>query len=487
MADNDFYTSEQLSKDKAIENITGVSRKYYDSLFEACLKIAEFKAVLSRSFDFIAALNKSPYFSEATLSERINHCFCTDAIRCFDGMGITIDPDSKEYYGLFLLTAHMIADDFALRYDSILLYEDTIQEQLNYLVPLKEFSDGIGNTESLLIASLLPDGSDLLHRYQVLIYRWASLVAKADDVITDQEQEWLTNLMSPKTTSKEVATQQETQASDASSVEASEESPIDKLNAMIGLASVKQEVETLYNFVRVQQQRKQMGMKTSSVSYHCVFTGNAGTGKTSVARIVAEIYKELGILKKGHLVETDRSGLVAEYVGQTAIKTNKIIDSALDGVLFIDEAYALSEGGREDFGKEAISTLIKRMEDDRDRLVVILAGYSDIMKSFMNTNVGLQSRFNRYIFFPDYTEDELYDIFMSNAEKYEYVLTDKAQVKLREVIRKELAKNDPKFGNGRYVRNLFEKTIEHQSNRLACVSEITPEILSTITEVDINN
>lgn len=261
--------------------------------------------------------------------------------------------------------------------------------------------------------------------------------------------------------------------------------PIKELDNMIGLGSVKEEVKTLYNFVKVQKMREDRGMKTSSVSYHCVFTGNPGTGKTTVARIVAEIYRDLGILKKGHLVETDRSGLVAEYVGQTAVKTNKIIDSALDGVLFIDEAYSLSEGGQGDFGREAIATLLKRMEDNRDRLVVILAGYSSNMKGFIDTNPGLQSRFNRYINFPDYTASELYDIFLSCVKKNEYTLSEDAETKLKDVLSKAVDEKDESFGNGRFVRNLFEKTIQHQANRISQKKDVTLDILSQITEEDI--
>lgn len=189
------------------------------------------------------------------------------------------------------------------------------------------------------------------------------------------------------------------------------------LNNMIGLSRVKEEIETLRNYVLMKKRREKQGLRSSNISYHCVFTGNPGTGKTTVARLLASIYKDLGVLKKGHLIETDRSGLVAEYVGQTAIKTNSIIDSALDGALFIDEAYTLANGDSNDFGAEAIATLLKRMEDNRDRLVVILAGYSREMENFINSNPGLRSRFNRYIHFDDYTADELYEIFCSIVEK----------------------------------------------------------------------
>jgi len=258
------------------------------------------------------------------------------------------------------------------------------------------------------------------------------------------------------------------------------QNPSKELNSLIGLASVKTEVETLTNFIKIQQTRAAKGLKTSAVSYHCVFTGNPGTGKTTVARILAKIYKKLGVVSKGHLVETDRAGLVAEYVGQTAVKTNKIIDSALDGVLFIDEAYSLISGGENDFGKEAIATLLKRMEDNRDRLIVILAGYTKNMKDFIDSNPGLQSRFNRYIEFPDYSADELLQIFEANMKKYEYHFGEGAKEHLQQYFENEVAHKDANFGNGRLVRNVFEKSIERQANRLAREVNLTTDRLSQI-------
>ena len=261
--------------------------------------------------------------------------------------------------------------------------------------------------------------------------------------------------------------------------------PKSELDSLIGLASVKKEVQTLTNFIKIQQKREEQGLKSSSLSYHCVFTGNPGTGKTTVARIVAGIYKELGVLKKGHLVETDRAGLVAEYVGQTAVKTNKIIDSALDGVLFIDEAYSLVGGSESDYGKEAIATLLKRMEDDRDRLVVILAGYTADMKRFIDSNPGLQSRFNRYIEFPDYTAEELLQIFEANMSKYDYHFGEGAKEVLQQFLENAVANKDANFGNGRFVRNVFEKALERQANRLASESSLTTERLSAIEKEDL--
>lgn len=263
--------------------------------------------------------------------------------------------------------------------------------------------------------------------------------------------------------------------------------PVDipKLEELIGHTTIKQEIVALKNFLQIQISRQKNGLKTPTVSNHLVFTGNPGTGKTTVARIVAQIYKELGILKKGHLVETDRSGLVGQYIGHTAIKTNKIIDSALDGVLFIDEAYALSNDNNRDYGAEAIATLIKRMEDDRNRLVVILAGYPDEMKVFLDSNPGIRSRFNRYIHFPDYSLDELMQIFEQQCSKNDYTFTDEARQNLKLLFQSNLKKKDRNFGNGRFVRNVFEKTIHCQANRLVLQKKHSKQDLRIIEAKDI--
>ena len=258
-----------------------------------------------------------------------------------------------------------------------------------------------------------------------------------------------------------------------------------ELRSLIGLGRVKQDVDSLRNLIKIQAMRKQQGLPNTSVSYHCVFSGNPGTGKTTVARIVAGIYKELGILKKGHLVEVDRSNLVGEYVGQTAPKTNKVIDEAIDGVLFIDEAYSLVGEGS-DYGAEAIATLLKRMEDDRDRLVVILAGYTDEIKEFIDSNPGLKSRFNRYIQFDDYTSEELAEIFKRNLRMSRYKIKRDAFDRVQGVIEKAVASQDKNFGNARYVRNLFEKVVQNQANRLAKMETISNDELSIITCEDIN-
>jgi SpoVK/Ycf46/Vps4 family AAA+-type ATPase len=332
--------------------------------------------------------------------------------------------------------------------------------------------------------------SDLQKKYLVGLYRYASLTAKADGIVTEKEAEWLSKILSlsqrPPISGNVIISNNEENQSEIPAKQIKLIKPkTAKLKSLIGLASVKEEIETLTNFIKIQQARETKGLKTSPVSYHCVFTGNPGTGKTTVARIVADIYKSLGILSKGHLVETDRSGLVAEYVGQTAVKTNKIIDSALDGILFIDEAYSLISKSENDYGKEAIATLLKHMEDNRDRLVVILAGYSEEMQNFIDSNPGLQSRFNRYIEFPDYSAEELYQVFETNAKQFDYSISKDAEIPLKEYLTKKVINKDKNFGNARFARNLFEKTIEKQANRLSKEINLTEEKLSEICSIDI--
>lgn len=268
-----------------------------------------------------------------------------------------------------------------------------------------------------------------------------------------------------------------------------ENDPYQELDDLIGLESVKKEVRSLANFVKLQKQREAQGLKTSKVSYHLVFYGSPGTGKTTVARIIGRIYKDLGVLKKGHTVETDRGGLVAKYMGQTALKTDTVVQQALDGVLFIDEAYSLVPEGADgqDYGQEAIATLLKRMEDYRDRLVVIIAGYKDEMQRFIDSNPGLQSRFNRYIDFPDYSADELTDIFKMYMKKNQYTLAPDAEPYIKEQFDYVVEHKDRNFGNARYARNVFEKSIQAQANRLAGQSNLTKSQLTELTIDDLKN
>ncbi len=239
-----------------------------------------------------------------------------------------------------------------------------------------------------------------------------------------------------------------------------------RLDTLTGLAEVKNEIRKLASLVRAQERRREAGMSWAPVSLHLVFTGNPGTGKTTVARLVGELYAALGLLEKGHVVEVGRSDLVAAHVGHTAIKTKEKIEEAYGGVLFIDEAYTLSSGGEQDFGAEAINTLLKEMEDNRNRLAVIVAGYGDRMRGFIDANPGLASRFTRYVHFNDYTSEELAQIFMSMASVHSYRLSDGAKTALVPVVERLLAQRGDNFGNARVMRTLFESTIEQQAMRI---------------------
>jgi len=248
---------------------------------------------------------------------------------------------------------------------------------------------------------------------------------------------------------------------------------------------VKQKVKETANFARIQQMRIAQGLKSIPTSYHAVYTGNPGTGKTTVARLMGRIYKSLGVLKKGHLIECDRAALVGEYVGQTAPRTNGVIDSALDGILFIDEAYSLVKE-HEDYGQEAIETLLKRMEDDRNRMIVIVAGYPEEMERFIHSNPGLQSRFNRFIEFPDYTPQELCRIFALMCRKNGLSLTPELKEKVLHhfnYLHKERGEN---FGNARLVRNCFEAVINGQASRLAASGMFDARALTMLEALDLN-
>ena len=304
---------------------------------------------------------------------------------------------------------------------------------------------------------------------------------------------WGTPLMEKKTNQPPISEKSEKPASQtqAAKPEEKEEIPpkekiedlLAELDSYVGMDAIKAEVRSLINMVQVYKLRREHDLPTTDMSLHMVFSGNPGTGKTTVARIMSRIYHSLDILSKGQLVEVDRSGLVAGYVGQTAIKTQKAIEKAMGGVLFIDEAYALNGKSENDFGQEAIDTILKAMEDHRDDLVVIVAGYTELMDRFIHSNPGLESRFNRFLMFEDYTPEQMVAIFKMQCKKGCYVLAQGTEELVRDFIAEESA--DDSFGNARGVRNLFEHILVAQNNRLAKMENVTRDDLMQILPDDV--
>jgi AAA+ superfamily predicted ATPase len=263
---------------------------------------------------------------------------------------------------------------------------------------------------------------------------------------------------------------------------------LDRLHGLVGLGSVKHQVDSLVNLIRVQEMRKGQGMKSTDVSKHMVFMGNPGTGKTTVARMLAEIYKYLGVLRKGQLVEVDRSGLVRGYVGQTATRVQEVVEEALGGILFIDEAYALTVNkGEGDFGQEAVDTLLKAMEDHRNDLIVIVAGYTDLMDTFLESNPGLRSRFSNFIQFDDYTAEELMQILKKNLADQDYRMSPAAEEKAMRMLSARVANKPANFANARDVRNFMEHAICNQASRIVQLETAKEDktLLGTIEPEDL--
>lgn len=262
-----------------------------------------------------------------------------------------------------------------------------------------------------------------------------------------------------------------------------------ELNSLIGLKVVKTEIERIINLAKVDAIRRRRGLQTTSMCFHMVFSGNPGTGKTTVARLLGRIFKGLGLLSKGHLVEVDRSNLCADYVGQTATKTQKVIQSALGGVLFIDEAYSLNartSSGTQDYGREAVSTLLKEMEDHREDLIVIVAGYTDLMEGFISMNPGLESRFRFKIRFEDYSPEEMAMIFWSFCKRNGFGITKEAYKRIQGIVFSFTPGKGQAFSNARLARNLFEDAVMNQAQRLSKIENPTDQDLCVLIREDIS-
>jgi len=492
------------------------TEEYFEKAITVIKPLCDFYDTLYNDNSVIQAMDsillEKKYTTNMNKRDKIALFFIVDFLNCYELLGHdALNLFSKEGLLISIVEIYAATGYLFKSYSAIgqQVFIDTVKKICNLNDSYNKRPQEKVDEEYFYIKEVLErcKNKDLIIQYFSLLYKFFSVLAKADNTITYEEGMWLQKLMSYSQTNQEnkekdysikgniiewnLQNKEENQQENilkpqkVEQINTTPNDAINELNTLIGLSEVKEEISSLTNFVKIQKEREKRGMKAMDLSYHCVFTGNPGTGKTTVARIVAEIYKQLGVLKKGHLVETDRSGLVAEYMGQTAVKTNKIIDTALDGVLFIDEAYSLVQGYENDYGKEAISTLLKRMEDDRDRLIVIIAGYSNEIKDFVDSNPGLQSRFTRYINFSDYTADELKQIFLLNVKKNQYTVDKEGILRLEQLLKYEVSHKDKNFGNGRFVRNLFEKTILNQATRLANIPNITSEELSKLIADDI--
>ncbi|MDE6022562.1 MAG: AAA family ATPase, partial [Muribaculaceae bacterium] len=449
-----------------------IDKDYYKYCLQTADKIEAFIKELMNDKDLLHDVIKTNGLEAidtdmfGDYNSRIVTIVLYDLWKCYVGMGFDVEPEALPMLCYSMSIYNLSASTSSCRLTNGILAEDIreIKELQKVGCQYMKLASvlnpyGYENGTSFLMLLYFDRSGRNREEYLNLLHDISVCMADAYDVFPWQAKIYLEKIK-PGEQKASSESNKETDAEGKNNVKS-------ELDELIGLAEVKNEIKKLSSFVKVQQWRSNEGLKHPVVSYHCVFTGNPGTGKTTVARILAGIFKELGLLKRGHLVETDRSGLVAEYVGQTAVKTNKIIDSALDGVLFIDEAYSLVSEGTGEYGYEAIATLLKRMEDNRDRLVVILAGYGNEMRHFIKSNPGLKSRFNRYFHFEDYSSSELWEIFNSMLGKHDYVIEDEAKIKLRLILDKAVQNHDRYFGNARYVRNLFEKIIENQAMRLS--------------------
>lgn len=455
----------------------------------------DFVSNLEKDIDFIKYIYNSTSVKEDTfgsVESMFNYFFILDLMKCFSLVSDISNFNSLEAYALIHTMARKNGLEINHYSDHHLIYNDKIiSSYKNVYNTIKGTLDlEVDKSEIFRLSTMLSKYDRKKQgAYLSSLYRFAHIIANIDGNISLAEESALKTILE-LTTIDEVSNENNSpnnKSNNTTNFGNNLEESILKLDLLIGLDTVKTQILSLINFLKIQKARELNGYKVSILSYHVVFTGNPGTGKTTVARILANIYKALGLIQKGHLIECDRSALVGEYLGQTAIKTNKLIDKALDGILFIDEAYSLLNDPQDVFGKEAISTLLKRMEDDRSRLIVIIAGYSSEIYSFLDSNPGLKSRFNRFIDFHDYSPQELLLIFESMCIELDYKLTEDAKSKLIHFFNDAYNNRNSSFGNGRFVRNIFEKSLENHANRITNELNLNSYILTTLTDSDIPN
>ena len=445
-------------------------------------QILEICNVLNQDPDFIQKINETvnPVFSKGLLL-KAEHFFLSDIIDLYER-----EPGAKNEKQQFVLAYYYdalrnkhFADENSVNELNQLVFTENFKSLLLKIKNENKIITSNAQQNQYLLPEILSEKKntkleEVLIKYQNFIH---STFGKKFENTTALSNYLGLNLSKSKTDKKEI---------DNLSEEDTLEKVLKELNSLVGLAEVKKDVSELINLLEIQKKRSKQGLKNVEITLHTVFLGPPGTGKTSVARLLSRICKHLGFLSKGQMYETDREGLVAGYVGQTATKVNNAVESSLGGVLFIDEAYALNQNGfGNDYGAEAVNTLLKRMEDHREDLAVVVAGYTEPMKVFIESNPGLRSRFNRYFYFNHFTPAELFEIFESFCFKSDFIISEDAKEKLTDTFDLLYERKNESFGNARVVRNLFEKCIQNQANRIVKIKKISNKVLKTLTEEDI--
>jgi AAA+ superfamily predicted ATPase len=467
-----------------------IPSSYLDVLQVEGLKLFSIIETLNEDKEFLDVLQKSLTKSDVLKDEfKTHHVVLQDAIEIYNQLFSTQENENiKGKFALAYLFERLQGNDFA---------ENLSLERINEMVANPKFLESIAKVKNAKFLTPSDEYKDqfilpsILFRVQhkqfdalaAAYNQLAVILANTDNAVSDDEQKTLERIQQlcfhPK---KNLTNVKQSSVPEDDTLE----KVMAEINELVGLKNIKTDIQDLVNFLKVQKIRETQGLKATERMLHSVFMGPPGTGKTTIARLLGRIYKHLGYLSSGHIVETDRAGLVAGYVGQTALKVDEVVKAAINGVLFIDEAYALAkDDSGKDFGNEAIETLLKRMEDHRDDLAVIAAGYPDEMKTFIQSNPGLQSRFNRYFRFEHYTPQEMMDIFKGIAKKADFALTADAEEKLQFIFDGLYEKRNSTFGNARVVRNIFEQVIAIQANRIVAIPEITKEILMALEEADI--
>jgi SpoVK/Ycf46/Vps4 family AAA+-type ATPase len=396
-------------------------------------------------------------------------------VSLYDGFG----------FGLSILVLYY-PDNYCEMFSKIRQYSEN--NQISFAKEMLKSEENDFESNKVSFQNFILESPNLLSscnadKLKKVFYEYAEIIVKADGEVTEEEVKTL------KFLSKSFFKEQKTENKPLLAKEFSKnelDTILEELNNLVGMENIKSDIRSLVNIINVNKLRSKEGLPEQKLSFHSVFIGPPGTGKTTIARILSNIYYSLQLLPENNFVETDRSGLVAGYVGQTAIKTDEIINKAKNGILFIDEAYTLKRGDSDnDYGQEAIDILLKRMEDSRENLIIIVAGYETEMNHFINSNPGLKSRFNRYFHFNDYNSTELTEIYRRIADKSGFILKEEAQKRLNNLFENLCSTKDDKFGNARLARNIFEKTFEKHANRTSTIAPITRDILTTIEEVDI--